>query len=185
MGFKVNQELKEKIKKIKLLILDVDGVMTDGRIIYDSEGHELRIFDAQDGTGVIMLFNAGIKTMLVTILPSKAIERRAKELKVEKVYQGIIPKTKVLEEILSENDISKEHICYVGDDLVDLGVMKAVGFPAAPVNACGEVKETACYVTQKEGGRGAVREIAELILKTQGKWEELIEKGYSKQPPES
>jgi len=175
----VNKELEEKIKKIKLLILDVDGVLTDGRIIYDSEGRELRFFDAHDGTGIRILFSAGIKTILATILPSKAIERRAKDLLVEKIFQGVVPKTRVLEEILKERDISKEEICYVGDDLVDLGIMKAVGFPAAPHNACQEVKDVACYVTQKEGGRGAVREIAELILKTQGKWNQLVGKEFS------
>jgi 3-deoxy-D-manno-octulosonate 8-phosphate phosphatase (KDO 8-P phosphatase) len=178
MTFSLSKELEEKIIKIKLLILDVDGVLTDGRIIYDSEGRELRFFDAHDGTAIRILFKAGIKTMLATILPSKAIERRAKELLVEKVFQGIVPKTRVLEEILEERDISKDEICYVGDDLVDLGIMKAVGFPAAPANACREVKDVAYYVTQKQGGRGAVREIAELILKTQGKWNQLVEEEF-------
>ena len=180
MPFNIDHELKEKIRKIKLLILDVDGVLTDGRIIYDFEGRELRFFDAQDGSGVRLLHHAGIKTILATVLPSKAVERRAKDMLVHKVYQGIMPKTKILEEILNEIDISKEEICYVGDDLVDLGMMKRVGFPAAVINACREIKEVACYVTEKEGGRGAVREIAELILKTQGKWEELLMKTFGK-----
>ena len=170
-----DEALENKIKKIKLLILDVDGVLTDGRIIYDSEGRELRFFDAQDGIGVRLLFAAGIKTILATVLPSKAIERRAKDLLAEKVYQGVVPKTKILEEVQRENDVSADEICYVGDDLVDLGIMKSVGFPAAPANACREVKDVAVYVTEKAGGRGAVREIAELILKIQGKWDQLLE----------
>lgn len=175
----INNELQEKIKKIRLLILDVDGVLTDGRIIYDSEGRELRFFDAHDGAGIRILFSAGIKTILATILPTKAIERRARDMLVERVFQGVVPKTRILEEILKEENISREEISYVGDDLVDLGMMKAVGFPVAPANACQEVKDVACYVTQKQGGRGAVREIAELILKTQGKWNQLIEKEFS------
>ncbi|MFC1532980.1 KdsC family phosphatase [Thermodesulfobacteriota bacterium] len=178
MPFIIDNELKEKIRKIKLLILDVDGVLTDGRIIYDFEGRELRFFDAQDGSGIRILHDAGIKTILATILPSKAIERRAKDMLVAKLYQGIIPKTRILEEIIKENNISREEICYVGDDLVDLGMMKAVGFPAAVANACTEIKDIASYITNNEGGRGAVREIVELILKTQGKWEELLEKKF-------
>ncbi len=180
MPFNIDHELKEKIRKIKLLILDVDGVLTDGRIIYDFEGREYRFFDAQDGSGVRLLYNAGINTILATILPSKAVERRAKDMLVEKVYQGIFPKIKILDEILVEHDIEKEEICYVGDDLVDLGIMKSVGFPAAVANACQEIKDIACFVTEKEGGRGAVREIAELILRTKGKWEELVEVEFGK-----
>jgi 3-deoxy-D-manno-octulosonate 8-phosphate phosphatase (KDO 8-P phosphatase) len=175
MTLKVRKDLKQKIKRIKLLILDVDGVMTDGQIIYDSGGNELRSFDAQDGIGIRLLYKAGIKTIWATVLPSKAIERRAKELLVEKVYQGILPKTKVLDDVLSKKDILAEEICYVGDDLVDLGIMKAVGFPAAPANARQEVKDIANYITQQQGGRGAVREVSELILRVQGKWERLVE----------
>ena len=175
----LDRELAEKIRKIKLLILDVDGVLTEGKIVYDSEGRDMRSFDTQDGIGVRMLFDAGIETILVTILASGAIERRAKDLKIERVYQGVLPKTRVLDEILQEGSISKEEICCVGDDLVDLGMMKAVGFPAAPANARQEVKDVALYVTEKQGGKGAVREIAELILKTQGKWNHLLEEMIS------
>ncbi|MDP6178727.1 MAG: HAD-IIIA family hydrolase, partial [Desulfatiglandales bacterium] len=161
MRFKMDEEMAEKIKRIKLLVSDVDGVLTDGRIIYDSEGGESRFFDAQDGLGIRLLKAAGIKTIFVTAKPSKAVERRATDLLVEKVYQGIKPKTKVLEKILSNVDISKEEICYVGDDLVDLSVMKAVGFPVAVANASWEIKESANYITRKSGGRGAVREVVE------------------------
>jgi 3-deoxy-D-manno-octulosonate 8-phosphate phosphatase (KDO 8-P phosphatase) len=180
MRFHLDDEQKEKVKRVKLLVLDVDGVLTDGRIIYDFEGREQRFFDAQDGTGIRMLFNAGIKTVLATILPSKAVERRAKDMLVSKVYQGVYPKIKILAEILKENTVRKEEICYVGDDLVDLGLMRVVGFPAAVANACDEVKKEALYITRKTGGRGAVREIVELILKAQGRWEELVETEFGK-----
>jgi 3-deoxy-D-manno-octulosonate 8-phosphate phosphatase (KDO 8-P phosphatase) len=182
MSFNIDGKMKEKIMKIKLLILDVDGVLTDGRIIYDFDGRELRFFDAQDGSGIRLLFDVGIRTILVTVLPSKAVEKRAEDMLVEKVYQGIMPKTKILKEIMSDNDITEEEMCYVGDDLVDLGMMKSVGFPVAVANAVQEIKDAASYVTEKEGGRGAVRETAELILKTQGKWEELLEKELGKSP---
>ena len=169
-----NRSLIERIKKVKLLILDVDGVLTDGRIIYDSEGRQLRLFDAQDGTGILLLSAAGIKTIMVTILPSKAIECRARDLKVEEIYQGIKPKTKVLQQVLEKHGVGRDEICYVGDDVVDIGMMRSVGFPVAVKNATREVKEAASYVTKKVGGRGAVREIAELILMTQGKWHTLL-----------
>jgi 3-deoxy-D-manno-octulosonate 8-phosphate phosphatase (KDO 8-P phosphatase) len=169
-----DRELKERIARIRLLILDVDGVLTDGRIIYDSEGRSLRSFDAQDGTGVRILSDAGIKTMLATLLPSKAVEQRAKDMKVAECFQGVVPKTRILKTIFEKYAVSEEEICYVGDDLVDLGMMKAVGFPAAVANACAEIKKVACYITEKQGGRGAVREIAELILRMQGRWEEVV-----------
>ena len=176
------ESLKEKIKRVKLLILDVDGVLTDGRIIYDSEGRQLRLFDAQDGTGILLLAAAGIKTIMVTILPSRAIECRAKDLRVEELYQGVKPKTKVLQQILEKHGIAKEEICYVGDDVVDVGVMRSIGFPVAVKNATRDVKDAACYVTKCTGGRGAVREIAELILTTQGKWRDVLKKEFGIPP---
>lgn len=167
-------ELKTKIEKMKLLILDVDGVLTDGHIVYDSDGRELKFFDAQDGVGILMLLDVGIKTIWVTIKPSKAIARRAQELKIVKCYEGVRPKTKILEEVLKEHTVTLEEICYVGDDLIDLGMMKAVGFPVAVANASQEIKDVAVYVTEKTGGRGAVREITDLILKLKGQWEGVL-----------
>ena len=174
MPQKNENELKEKIEKMKLLILDVDGVLTDGHIVYDSEGRELKFFDAQDGVGILMLLDVGIRTIWVTIKPSKAIARRAEDLKIEKCYEGVHPKTKILEEVLKEHPVTLEEICYVGDDLIDLGMMKTVGFPVAVANACQEIKDVAVYVTEKTGGRGAVREITDLILKLKGEWEGVL-----------
>jgi 3-deoxy-D-manno-octulosonate 8-phosphate phosphatase (KDO 8-P phosphatase) len=176
--------VRDKIIKVKLLILDVDGVLTDGRIIYDSEGRESRSFDAQDGIGILLLRAAGIKTIMITIKPSKAVEYRARDLKVEEVYQGVKPKTKALQQILAKHGLNRDEICYVGDDLVDIGMMKAVGFPVAVENAAREVKEAASYVTERLGGRGAVREIAELILKTQGKWNKLLDTEFAEETRE-
>jgi 3-deoxy-D-manno-octulosonate 8-phosphate phosphatase (KDO 8-P phosphatase) len=167
--------LREKINKVKLLVLDVDGVLTDGQIVYDSDGRESRSFDAQDGIGILLLRAAGIKTVMITIKPCKAVEYRARDLKVEEVYQGIKPKTGALGQILERHKLNRDEICYVGDDLVDIGVMRAVGFPVAVENATREVKQAASYVTERSGGRGAVREIAELILMTQGTWHKVLE----------
>lgn len=166
--------LAEKIKKIKLLILDVDGVLTDGRIIYDSGGRDSKFFDVHDGLGVYLLKRAGIKTILITAKGSKTIKHRAKDMQVEEFYEDVFPKTKILARILDKHRVTKEEICFIGDDLVDLSIMRAVGFPVAVANACQDILEAACYVTRKSGGRGAVRETAELILKTQGKWLDVM-----------
>lgn len=174
MPVSMEDSVISKAKKIKLLILDVDGVLTDGRIVYDSRGRDLKFFDVRDGMGVFCLKKAGIKTILITAKGSKAIRPRARDMRVEAVFENITPKSRVLEIIFKKYRVSGEEICFVGDDLVDLCMMKRVGFPVAVFNACAEIKRASSYITFREGGRGAVREIAELILKTQGKWQEVI-----------
>lgn len=166
--------IKEKAEKIKLLLLDVDGVLTDGRIIYDSRGRDMKFFDVHDGLGVYVLRKSGIKTILITAKGSRAIGPRARDMQVEAVFENISPKTAVLDKILKKYDVNIDEICFVGDDLVDLCLMKRVGFPVAVFNACPEIKQAASYITLKEGGRGAVREVAEIILKSQGKWDEVL-----------
>ncbi|MDD5618085.1 MAG: HAD-IIIA family hydrolase [Candidatus Omnitrophica bacterium] len=166
--------LQERAQKIKLLILDVDGVLTDGRIIYDSKGRDLKLFDVHDGLGVYLLKRMGIRTILITAKGSKAIKPRAKDMQVDKVYANISPKTKIYPKILKDYGITDEEVCFVGDDLVDIGILKKVGLPIAVSNACQEVKELSVYTTQNRGGRGAVREVVELILKSQNKWQEAL-----------
>ncbi|MDD2679421.1 MAG: HAD-IIIA family hydrolase [Candidatus Omnitrophica bacterium] len=168
------EELKERAKKIKVLLLDVDGVLTDGRIIYDSKGRDSKFFDVHDGMGVYALYKAGIKTIIVTAKGSRAIKPRARDMRVTEVFADVSPKSAILHKILKKHNVTKDEICFVGDDLVDLGLMKRVGLPIAVFNACPEIKQAADYITIKHGGRGAVREIAELILKAKGKWEELV-----------
>ena len=171
-----DQDLIEKIKKIKVLLLDVDGVLTDGRIIYDSHGRDSKFFDVHEGMRVHLLKKAGIPTVLVTAKGSRAIMPSAKDMQVDRVFENVSPKTDVLDEVLRNYKVTNEELCFVGDDLVDLCLMKQVGFAVAVSNGCAEVKRIASYVSSREGGRGAVREIAELILKTQGKWEEQVKK---------
>lgn len=166
--------LRDRAKKIKLLLLDVDGVLTDGRIIYDSKGVDMKLFDVHDGLGVYLLGRMGIKTILITAKGSRAIGPRARDMRVEKVYADITPKTKVYEQIHKRYRVRDEEVCFVGDDLVDLGILKKVGLPVAVANACPEIKKVSAYITKKKGGRGAVREVAELILKSQGKWQEAV-----------
>ena len=165
----------EKAVKIKLLLLDVDGVLTDGRIIYDSKGRDAKLFDVHDGLGVYLLKKAGIPTILITAKGSRAIKPRARDMRVEDVFENISPKSSVLDRILKKYKVDAQELCFVGDDLVDLCLMKRVGFPVAVFNAAPEIKQSASYITLRQGGRGAVREIAELILKAQGKWERVLE----------
>ena len=170
----IKEDLREKAKKIKLLILDVDGVLTYRRIIYDSRGRDMKFFDVHDGLGVYLLKKAGIATILITAKGSRAIRPRARDMQVEEIFENISPKTTVLEKVLRRYKVNTDEICFVGDDLVDLGLMRSVGFPIAVFNAAPEIKQAASYITLKQGGRGAVREVAELILKAQGKWEEMV-----------
>lgn len=170
----MDDSLVNKIKKIKVLLLDVDGVLTDGRIIYDSRGRDSKFFDVHDGMGVYLLNKSGIPAVLITAKGSRAIKPRAKDMRIDIVFEDVSPKTSVLEKICKIYKVSPEELCFVGDDLVDLCLMKKVGFPAAVANAAPEIKNAAVYVTSKNGGRGAVRELAELILKTQGKWDEAL-----------
>ncbi len=170
----MEQSLTDKIKKIKVLLLDVDGVLTDGRIIYDSRGRDLKFFDVHDGMGVYLLKKCGIPSVLITAKGSRTIKPRAKDMRVDIVFEDISPKTRVLNRILKRYNAALEELCFVGDDLVDLCLMKKVGLPVAVSNACQEIKDVAGYITVREGGRGAVRELAELILKVQGKWKEAL-----------
>ena len=169
-----DENILNKAKKIKLLLLDVDGVLTDGRIIYDSAGRDSKFFDVHDGLGVYVLHKSGIKTVLITAKSSKAISPRAKDMRVAEVFADIFPKTAVLEKILKKYSVTLDEVCFVGDDLVDLSLMRKVGLPVAVANGASEIKEAASFVTSHSGGRGAVREVAELILKSQGKWEDVL-----------
>jgi len=170
----MDSALKEKINKIKVLALDIDGVLTDGKIIVDSRGDEIKNFDVQDGMGMVLLRKAGFKIAIITARNSKPVDFRAKDLQVDKVYQDASPKVEYYKRMLKELEVSDEQVCYVGDDLPDLAVLRQVGFGVTVPNGVEEVKRIADYMTHKPGGHGAVREVVELILKTQGKWDEIV-----------
>jgi 3-deoxy-D-manno-octulosonate 8-phosphate phosphatase (KDO 8-P phosphatase) len=158
------------LSKIKLLLLDVDGVLTDGRITYDSEGGESKSFDVKDGHGLKLLQRAGIRVGIITGRRSAIVARRAEELGIELVYQGAKDKSLPFNEIMQKLALAPEEIAYVGDDIVDLPVMRKVGFAATVADAVDDVKPFADMVTKLPGGRGAVREICEFILKESGRW---------------
>ena len=158
------------LKKVKVLAMDVDGVLTDGRIIVDSHGVESKNFDVQDGLGIVFLQKCKIKTALISARESDVVMYRAKDLKIDKVYVGVYPKISAYENMLKEFNVHDSQVCFIGDDVADLGLMRRCGVKVAVATAVLEVKQIADYVTVKKGGHGAVRETVELILKAQGHW---------------
>ncbi|GMR04725.1 MAG: hypothetical protein BMS9Abin23_0630 [Thermodesulfobacteriota bacterium] len=175
----LDENVIERIKKVKLLLLDVDGVLTGGSIIYDDDGREIKVFDVKDGHGLKLLMRAGVDVGIITSRSSTVVDRRAKDLGIEIVYQGMLDKVKAFEDVLDKRSLSPHETAYMGDDIVDLPVLKRAGFSIAVPDGVEEVREMADYVTERPGGRGAVREVSELILKVQGKWESLMER-YSR-----
>ncbi len=168
--------MNERLKKIKVLILDVDGVLTDGGIIMDANGVETKRFDVQDGMGLVFWKKCGYRSAIISARESKVVAHRANDLKIDKVFVGVYPKITAYESLLNEWNIKDEEVCFIGDDVTDFKVLKKVGFAACVDNAVFEIKSIAHYVSSKKGGHGAVREIIELILKAQGQWKaELYE----------
>ncbi len=166
-------ELHNKIKAIKCLILDVDGVLTDGGIVFDDEGRQIKRFDVRDGHGLKMLMRYGIDVVLLTGRTSQAVLHRALDLGIEDVHQGAKNKLDVYQEILRKKNILASATAFVGDDVVDVPVLRRVGFSVTVADAAEDVKKLVDYITEKNGGRGAVREVCELILQVQGHWAEL------------
>lgn len=171
----MKNSLKKKIAKIRLVIFDVDGVLTDGRIIVDDNGQEIKNFHVQDGFGIVLLRKAGFKTAIISARATKAVVARANDLKIDRVFEAAFPKTTAYEGLLKEFQLKDEEVCFVGDDLPDLCVLKRVGLAITVPNAVDEVKKVAHYTTKKSGGHGAAREVVELILKTQGKWKAIVQ----------
>ncbi len=165
---------KERAKEVRLLLLDVDGVLTDGRLTFDPAGREIKSFHIRDGQGIKLLQTAGIQVGILTGRKSKAVESRARELGIHIVLQNVQDKCHALKDILKRENLSAEQVGYVGDDLIDVPVLSSVGFALAVADAVPEVKMVAHYTTKLRGGEGAVREISENILKAQGKWQTSI-----------
>jgi 3-deoxy-D-manno-octulosonate 8-phosphate phosphatase (KDO 8-P phosphatase) len=159
-----------------LLILDVDGVLTDGRIIYDDHGYQIKEFNARDGLGIRLLMDAGIEVGIITGRTSKALAHRCEDLGISYLFQGVKNKSAELDRLLKQTGIPAENAAYAGDDLVDLPPMKKVGIPIAVSDACKEVISAAKFVTAAKGGSGAVREICEAILKSKGVWHQVLER---------
>jgi 3-deoxy-D-manno-octulosonate 8-phosphate phosphatase (KDO 8-P phosphatase) len=168
------EEVKRRARAIRVLLMDCDGVLTDGRIILLPGGDDIKLFDAHDGQGLKLAARAGLRTGVITIRYSRTLERRAAEVSVHHLYQGVERKIEAYERIRQEEGVRDEEIAYIGDDLPDLPPMRRAGLAIAVANAVEDVKHAAHYVTHHEGGRGAVREAIELILRAQGKWERVL-----------
>jgi len=170
----LNEEARCKIGVVKLLMMDVDGVLTDGRTLCGTGGFEGVLFNVQDGTGIKWLHRAGIQTALISGRQLDAVTKQAEVLSIPHVIQGAKVKLDAYEQIKRQTGLDDEAICYVGDDLPDIPVMKRVGLSVAVRNARPEVLQVADIVTDADGGDGAVRELAECILKAKGKWDEIV-----------
>lgn len=176
----LNSQVRQRLSRIRLMLMDVDGVLTDGKLynVPDLNGEifETKAFDSQDGISLQWLSWYGIKTGLISGRVSPATTERAAQCKFSYIYQGHIEKIPVLQEILADAKIDKNEVAYIGDDLTDVVVMRRVGFSVATANARPEVKRIADYVTAAPGGQGAVREVVEMLLEAKGHWPEILKK---------
>ena len=167
--------ITKKLAKIELLLLDVDGVLTDGSIFYNDNGQEIKPFNVKDGFGMKLLMSAGIQLGVVTGRRSKALTHRCKDLGIGLIFDGISDKAGVFDEIQQCTGISAENIAFVGDDIPDLALMQRIGVSIAVADAHENVRAYADWVTSAPGGAGAVREVCEAILKSQGTWDNILE----------
>ena len=168
-----HSSLKTKLTRVRLLLCDVDGVLTNGTVLM-GDGHEYKTFHIQDGLGLRLLQLQGVRVGWVSNRPSPATQQRADDLKIDFLFQGQGSKVVAVESILSKAAVAWAEMCYVGDDVVDLAVLRRAGVAVAVANAIPEVKTAADYVTRAEGGHGAVREVVRLILTAQGRWTKLV-----------
>jgi 3-deoxy-D-manno-octulosonate 8-phosphate phosphatase (KDO 8-P phosphatase) len=175
-------ELKRRILPIRMMIFDVDGVLTDGRVIYMDDGSEIKEFDVQDGHGIKLLQRAGIEVALISGRACRAVEHRALGLGITKVYLGSKAKIEPYEQILADTGLKEHETGFMGDDLVDIPVMRRAGFAVAVPNGVPHIFPYAHYITRAVGGRGAAREVCEMILQVQGLWESVMEH-YLADPP--
>ena len=169
-------DAERKLIDIKLLLLDVDGVMTDGSIIYNDSGEEIKVFCVRDGLGIRMLMESGINVGIVTGRSSDALYHRCKNLHIQHIFDGISDKSAALDKITEKTGIKNHEIAYIGDDLPDISIMRKVGIPIAVADAHENVIEVAHMVTSAKGGAGAIREVCETMIKAQGNWEAAIKR---------
>lgn len=176
---KPDARLKEKIQSLRLLLLDVDGVMTDGRLLYHADGTESKSFHVRDGLGLRLLMESGIRAGIVTGRVSAALRKRCADLRIDLIYEGVLNKAEVLADVQKNTGVAADRIGFVGDDIIDLPLIRLVGFSAAPADAHPLVLETVDFVTRTKGGCGVVREVVENILRAQGKWQWALDWFYT------
>lgn len=167
------------LNELKLIVLDVDGTLTDGGIYYTDNNVEIKEFCTKDAAGIFVAKALGIKFMVITGRISKSTEKRLSELKVDYIHQHVLDKKEFLFNFMTEHQLKKQNLCYIGDDLNDIGAMSCVGYVGCPKDSCFEVKQIADYVSSVEGGRGAVRDVIEHLLRSFGRWDEGVKKVYN------
>ena len=172
----LSPELVQRASRITTLILDVDGVLTDGRIVYANYGDELKFFDVQDGAGLVFWRRAGLRSAIITARRSRLLARRAKEMQVDHVIQGALLKLPAYEQLVKRWKLKPEEICAVGDDLMELSLLRRAGLAVTVPSAVEELRLVAHYVTKRHAGHGAIREIVEVILKAKGLWDQVLER---------
>lgn len=168
--------LLAKAEPVKLLLLDVDGVLTDGSLIYGENATEAKSFNTQDGLGLRLVQESGVAVGLITARHSDIVQRRAEELNIDHIYQGIGRKLDSFKEILHLADLKPFEVCYMGDDWIDLALLSRVGFAACPANAVIEVQDVCHFVSGRSGGHGAVREVCDLIIRAKGQHQNLLQR---------
>ena len=169
-------EVLQRASRVSVLLVDVDGVLTDGRIVYADYGDELKFFDVQDGAGLVFWNRMGLRSAIITARYSRLIRRRAREMRIDFLAQKRLLKLPAYEELLKRFRVSDAQVCAIGDDLMELPILRRVGLAVAVPNAVEEVRQVCHYVTKRPGGRGAVREVVDLILKAKGLWNQLLQR---------
>lgn len=172
--------IEQKAKKVKVIVTDVDGVLTDAYVLIDENGNEpYGKFSIYDGFGIVMAHACGLKIIVISGRQSKCTEMRCRKLGIDEVYTGVVNKSERLKEIASRLDLKFEEMAYIGDDLIDLGAMSLVGFKVAPQNAVETIKDYVDYVTQKSSGAGVLRELVDLILKSRGIYDDYAKQFFN------
>jgi 3-deoxy-D-manno-octulosonate 8-phosphate phosphatase (KDO 8-P phosphatase) len=175
----ISQDVQEKLSTIKIVAFDVDGVLTDGGIIYNNNRQETKRFNVKDGLAIHLLKKCGYTVGAVTGRSSDVVKMRMQELKVDFCEQGIKDKRTLVEKLLQDHEAGYEQLAYIGDDLVDLPVLKRCGFACCPADARSYIQQQVDWVTPSAGGNGAFRDLADLLLQANGQWDELVAENYS------
>jgi 3-deoxy-D-manno-octulosonate 8-phosphate phosphatase (KDO 8-P phosphatase) len=173
-GTAANMTLEDRARRIRLVLFDVDGVLTDGVVVMHGDGSESKGFYIKDGAAIVWAQRAGLQVGLLSARSSGATTHRAAQLAVRIVQQGVTSKASAFDTILKSSGLAEEAVCYMGDDLLDLPVLERAGLSAAPADAAPEVRDRVHWVSAAAGGRGAARELIELVLRAQGRWDEIV-----------
>jgi 3-deoxy-D-manno-octulosonate 8-phosphate phosphatase (KDO 8-P phosphatase) len=180
MSFKQKGRLSDKINNIKLIIIDVDGVLTDGKMHMLAPGKEIKVFNIKDGSGIAMAHRAGFITAIISGRKDKIVQSWAQKQDIKEIFQGVFHKTDILEKLKKKYKLNNNQIAYIGDDMIDLPVLRQAGFSVAVADAAEDIRKEVDFVTHKAGGQGAVRELIELIIKSHNKWDKVTEVYFKK-----